>query len=97
MNFDHTELYGAYWVNPPHYEGKARGVSPGRKIEAEPKKEEGKFKSFASAMNFNAVTLGESKYEPPKPKLAPGQHPEDVVQKKKRKRKPKEPETLGPS
>ena len=41
--------------------------------------------------------MGEKKYEPAKPKLAPGQHPEDAFPKKKRKRKGKEPESLGPS
>ena len=89
VNFDHTELYGAYWLTPMKYEALPRGISPGRKIECEPKKEEGKFKSFASAMNFGAVSLGEQKFEPKGPKLIPGQHPDDGAHKKKRKRKGK--------
>ena len=40
-------------------------------------------------MNFGAVSLGEQKFEPQGPKLIPGQHPDDVGQKKKRKRKGK--------
>ena len=62
----------------------SRGVSPGRKIEVEPKKEEAKFKSFASSMGFQAVKLGEEKVDN-KPKVAPGQHPDDVFKKKRRR------------
>lgn len=49
-------------------------------------------------MNFKTDSLGQpKKLEPNKPKLAPGQHPEDVMPKKKRRRKNKEPEDLGAS
>lgn len=41
-------------------------------------------------MNFGTTILGEPKNDPSKPKLAPGQHPDDAQPKKKRRRKNKE-------
>lgn len=31
VGYEETELYGAYWIKIP-YDGKPRGISPGRKI-----------------------------------------------------------------
>lgn len=74
VGYEETELYGAQWLKLPNYKCEPRGVTPGRKIEVEPKKEEGKFKSFGSAMNYGSLTFDEKKDE--KPKLIPGQFPD---------------------
>ncbi len=72
-----------------------RGLSPGRKISQEEKKEQGKFMSFGAALGLGTTT-GLNTYVPPVkknegPTLVPGQHPEDLPKKRKRNRNKKEP------
>lgn len=56
MDFKHTELYEAVWLNTREYEGiPGRGLSPGRKKGANEVK---KFMSFGESLNLDSFTGG---------------------------------------
>jgi translation initiation factor 2A len=84
-NYEHTELYETVWLNNNLFTEKdARGLSPGRKSGGEAKVEP-KFKSFGGSLNFDPYANNFAGKTETGPKLVPGQHPDDIPKKKKRR------------